>query len=272
MKKIRNKRECYYCGEPAKTDEHVPPRCIFPEQKDTDGKDYRKQLIKVPSCERHNLEKSKDDEFLMACLTPIVGNNTIGFNQTHTKLKRALARREKLLSAAIKEPMDLIIKSEHGIEFPVLIGKADIPRFCSAIEAIARGIYYEEFKKRFKGKCSVMPQFIKFESDDLKKIQLLSKKMFDQEKHKWIKKGENPDVFFYIFGETDHYGFIPLNLTFFEGAEVLVSFQPQEVKMPFRILDQATKENPIQIEIELKAPNKKYTPLKQASIQTVDNN
>lgn len=255
MKKNSTIRECYYCGEPANTDEHVPPKCIFPEKKDTAGKDYRKKLIKVPSCEKHNLEKSKDDEFLMACLTPIVGNNIVGFNQTHTKLKRALERREKLLSAAMKEPKDLIIKSENGTEFPVLIGKADMPRFCSAIEAIARGLYYDEFKKIFKGKCTVLPQFIKFESEDLKFIQLLSKKMFDQEKHKWIKQGENPDVFFYIFGERDQYGFIPLNLTFFEGAEILVSFQPEGTKMPFRTLDQATKENPIQIEIELKAPN-----------------
>jgi hypothetical protein len=257
MKKNRYINECYYCGKPASTDEHVPPKCIFPEQKDTGGKNYRKNLITVRSCEKHNLEKSKDDEFLMACLTPIVGNNIVGFNQTHTKLRRALERREKLLSASIKKAKALIIKSENGTEFPVLVGKVDMPRFCSAIEAIARGLYYNEFKKIFKGKCTILPQFIKFETDELNFIQLLSKKMFDQEKYKWIKQGENPDVFFYIFGERDQYGFISLNLTFFLGAEILVAFQPKGTRMPFRTLDKATKENPIQIEIELKAPNSK---------------
>ena len=54
--------KCYYCGEPAMSEEHVPPKCLFPEQKDT-GKDYRKNLITVPSCDKHNAGKSCDDEF-----------------------------------------------------------------------------------------------------------------------------------------------------------------------------------------------------------------
>lgn len=36
---------CYMCDKPGASREHVPPRCIFPEQKDTNGKDYRKGLI-----------------------------------------------------------------------------------------------------------------------------------------------------------------------------------------------------------------------------------
>ena len=56
---------CYMCTSAATSVEHVPPRCLFPEQKDLPiGVDLRKQLITVPSCDIHNSRKSKDDEYL----------------------------------------------------------------------------------------------------------------------------------------------------------------------------------------------------------------
>src|SRR5207249_7535044 len=64
---VMNFRElqCYMCDRQATSHEHVPPKCIFPERKDTDGQDLRAQLITVPSCDIHNSKKSKDDESLM---------------------------------------------------------------------------------------------------------------------------------------------------------------------------------------------------------------
>lgn len=41
---------CYWCGKPAVSMEHVPPKCIFPEEKDIRGiyeGIFRKNLIKV---------------------------------------------------------------------------------------------------------------------------------------------------------------------------------------------------------------------------------
>jgi hypothetical protein len=32
--------DCYICNDYGITKEHVPPQCIFPELKDTDGVDY----------------------------------------------------------------------------------------------------------------------------------------------------------------------------------------------------------------------------------------
>jgi len=55
-------KHCYYCGAPATSKEHVPPRGFFPKGSD---------LITVPSCEIHNNDKSHIDEtmrvFLMGC-------------------------------------------------------------------------------------------------------------------------------------------------------------------------------------------------------------
>jgi len=63
---------CYMCDLPGTTDEHIPPRAIFPEAKDAEGRNYRIDLITVPSCPDHNTAKSDDDEFLMVSLAGIM--------------------------------------------------------------------------------------------------------------------------------------------------------------------------------------------------------
>lgn len=74
-------RSCYFCNLPGTTDEHVPPRAIFPAQKDFPGENHRLDLITVPSCTEHNSGKSDDDEFLLVSLAGIIGNNSIGYRQ-----------------------------------------------------------------------------------------------------------------------------------------------------------------------------------------------
>ena len=62
---------CYMCEAVATTDEHAPPRCLFPETKDLIDKslDLRKELITVPACKEHNTAKSTDDEYLLNILS-----------------------------------------------------------------------------------------------------------------------------------------------------------------------------------------------------------
>lgn len=52
---------CYACENEATSVEHTPPKCIFPQLKDFPHKNLRRNLITVPSCDRHNSAKSKDD-------------------------------------------------------------------------------------------------------------------------------------------------------------------------------------------------------------------
>lgn len=75
----RNGEKCYMCHRDADSREHVPPKCLFPEKKDVGTSAYRNNLITVPSCELHNSNKSKDDEFLMVSIAGIIGNNSIGY-------------------------------------------------------------------------------------------------------------------------------------------------------------------------------------------------
>lgn len=52
---------CYYCGGNVTGVEHVPPRSFFP-------RGMRQDLITVDSCDFHNQEKSKEDEYVRAIL------------------------------------------------------------------------------------------------------------------------------------------------------------------------------------------------------------
>lgn len=244
---------CYYCGRPATSAEHVPPRCIFPEGKDAFGADMRKNLITVPSCDEHNLEKSKDDEFLMGCVTPVVGNNGAGYIQTQTKLRRAFEHSGgRLLGAVMPDAKEATWVRPDGARFPILVGQADVQRLCRAFEHVARGLYFHLRQSRFVGRCRVIPSFVRFPDDrELVVIQELARVMLRQERSNWICHGQNLDVFRFQFGPTDQYGLLPMVMTFFGGAEVFVSFQPDGVELPFRTLDEATPENPIKIEIQL---------------------
>ncbi len=49
-----NKGRCYCCGAPATSEEHVPPKGLFPKAKDIPNTKFREKLITVPSCEKHN--------------------------------------------------------------------------------------------------------------------------------------------------------------------------------------------------------------------------
>lgn len=249
---MRNKL-CYYCGCPATSDEHVPPICLFPAQKDAFGVDHRKNLFTVPSCDEHNIRKSKDDEFLMMCLTSVVGNNALGYLQTQTKLHRAVKRTDgRLLGTAIRDPENATIVTRDGTEFPALIGKADMPRLCNALEHIARGLYFLHTGERFIGKIIVLPAFIKYVGDkDVEIIKQFSGVMINQEIGDWEQRGENQAVFYYRMGPIDQHGLMPMLMTFFGSSDVYVAFLPEGVKLPHRTLNEATFDNSIVIDLTI---------------------
>lgn len=232
---------CYICNEKSTSREHIPPISIFPEQKDIKGIDFRKNLITVPSCDLHNLKKSKDDEFLMACLAGIIGNNIIGFIQTKTKVARAFQRSEKLQNTVIKNPQDLKIKTKNGIVFPLQYGTSDNKRLLKCFKYIAYGLYYYEFKKVFTGECKIIPGFLDYQDENIATLQKLLRKKEETDAVNWEKKGDNQDVFYYQFSPRDELGLIALILTFYQGTRVYIAFQDISVKMPYNLINELIK-------------------------------
>lgn len=66
---MQGRRTCIYCGGPADTDDHVPPKC-FLERPVPDA------LITVPSCFDCNNSSSRDEEYAIALLS-LVGNTEL---------------------------------------------------------------------------------------------------------------------------------------------------------------------------------------------------
>jgi len=140
---------CYWCGVPATSSEHVPPKCIFPEKKDVDkifNQSFREELITVPSCDLHNSKKSKDDEYFFVCLSSLVGNNDVALIHTYTKVWRALLHNPDLLNKVD----DFIVKVKN-VNFPISAIKVDLNRLRHSFEGIARGLYYHEHSSVFIG-------------------------------------------------------------------------------------------------------------------------
>ena len=60
---------CYMCDAAATSDEHVPPKCFFPERL------QGKRLLTVPACETHNNANATDVEYVRGILCVQYGTN-----------------------------------------------------------------------------------------------------------------------------------------------------------------------------------------------------
>ena len=137
-----------------------------------------------------------------------------------------------------------------GTKFPILVGEANMPRLIRALDSVARG-YFHARHERFIGKVHVLPMFVRFPRDaDLTVTQQLADLLASQERN-WTEYGTNPEIFRFQIAPTDQYGLSAMRMTFFRGSVVHVAFQPEGVSPPFRSLDEATPENPIQIVINI---------------------
>lgn len=145
---------CYWCGSPATSKEHVPPKCLFPENKDTFNifnKSLRENLITVPSCDIHNLQKSNDDEFLMTLLAGKVGNNFTAYIHNNTKVSRSMQRNPNIISPLLYDVINL-----NNSSFPISIIQVDNLRLLNSFESIARGLYYHVNSTHFTGKLTIL--------------------------------------------------------------------------------------------------------------------
>jgi len=136
-----NTDKCYFCGEKVTTREHVPPKCLFPETNNCNDINYRVNLITVPSCDKHNSEKSKDDEYLHFILTSLLGSNQIANYQFSKKIIKLFKRRPYIARTFIQNPENIWVK-ENGLIVPSISYTVDITRFYSSLEHIARGLIY----------------------------------------------------------------------------------------------------------------------------------
>ena len=136
--------KCYCCNENAVSREHIPPRCIFPNPKPSN-------MITVPSCDKHNLEKSKDDEyFRWFIVTTCAEKSPIAYKLLKEKVIRGLRRKPKLLNKIMSNSIKNIdIYSKGGIWLERRPGfKYNKNRISRIIKLLCKGLYYYHFHKQ----------------------------------------------------------------------------------------------------------------------------
>ncbi|HOF33916.1 MAG TPA: hypothetical protein PK624_09015 [Spirochaetota bacterium] len=199
-----NKKEtCYYCGENATSSEHVPPKCIFPEFKDLNY-NYRKNLITVPSCNKHNMLKSQDDEYLLRILTAGHKPNNIGVDHFSTKVMRAFQHSPDRFSKFMINPKQILVKQNDQL-FESLVFYVDINRYHLILKYVAKGLFFYDYSRMFSGEILILYNGLLHKSDN-------SKNELYNDIDNGIKallkdvpyKGENKDVFKYKFLQSDN--------------------------------------------------------------------
>ncbi|MFC1538901.1 hypothetical protein ACFL6H_05715 [Candidatus Latescibacterota bacterium] len=219
-------KKCYLCGNPATTKEHVPPLCLFPKDKDmSDGVNYRKKLITVPSCVKHNLLKSKDDEYLQLIIIFGYFNNEIGREHFNKKIVRALTRRPAILKALYDNKLPVTVDA-----VPTVTVDIDRERFNNVLEQICQGLHFNDVKEKWENPIIIhTPMLVSMNEPDSNKINEKVKNLI----HAIInmlknqkKCGENPKIFWYQMLIDNSKNRLLCRMCFYEGFDVFAISDP----------------------------------------------
>lgn len=138
--KVNNKKTCIYCGICENmTDDHIPPKALFPEPRPSN-------MLTVPCCKKCNKSFSKDDEYFR---TTLVSQASVwsdpNVQVVNEKLLRSMSRPEAAAMArAIRKSLHVVDVTSHGGIYlgrsPAMMVNAD--RINRVTDRIARGLFY----------------------------------------------------------------------------------------------------------------------------------
>ena len=147
---------CYMCEGAATTREHAPAKVFFPEPKDLDGIDLRRNLITVPSCAAHNIATSKDDEYVVALVAAYIGNTKLAADHFTTKVLRALQRSPGYAATVVRNAARV---PTNGLGTVAL--RVDDDRFERVMEKTARAVVFHHTGRKWNGAlCILSPSLV----------------------------------------------------------------------------------------------------------------
>lgn len=200
--------------------EHCPPKCLFPEQKDVPEIDLRKNLISVPSCDKHNSAKSKDDEYLLFVLISHFDNNHIAKRQFTSKIIRALKKNPRLMSIYKKRTKEVILNGEKTLAF-----QFNFKRITKELEHIARALYFKKYKTPWLKRIAIhSPAMLALEGSEATLVNQTTQKMAALASLFFAdapKVGENPEVFWYQMHTETENDRLVVRMCFYQGVEVI---------------------------------------------------
>lgn len=217
---------CYFCGISATSNEHVPPKCLFPEEKDLpDGVNYRKKLITVPSCDIHNSLKSKDDEYLLLVLVHGYFNNRAGRDHFNQKVIRALTRRPAMLKSLYETRNPVTVDTE-----PTVAVNIDRGRFNRVLELLCRGLYFQKYGIQWPDEIEIHTPLLlsmnEANSDTNNQLVTNLCKSIIRELEGYENKGDNPEIFWYQMRIDHAKKRFLCRMTFYEGFDIFAISDP----------------------------------------------
>jgi hypothetical protein len=204
------------CNAQKSSREHVPPECLFPEEKEF-GKNLRLNLITVPSCDAHNSKKSEDDEYLRAViLFTAVKASKVAEHQFLGKMLRGVRRAPSKYSKLFTHQGTLANVALHAM-------RIDRPRFDQCISHLVKAIYFHHHQTKWPHHVMVVsPNFYSsIEDERAVEHQLSTETVRISQLYLQLEpiKGENPEVFKYRFrydSQEDCFAFCAQFYEFFE--------------------------------------------------------
>ena len=224
---------CYMCDAPGITEEHSPPKGLFPKLKDTaDRRDLRKNLITVPSCEAHNTEKSAEDEYFVFVLNGSILANAVGERQAATKQKRALDQAPGKLKKFVPSWEPVTFKDESGGDYPSALATLDKDRFESVVDKMGRALYFHHFKEKWTAKMVSRSSLLLYTggkdsesaNQQLALIDWTAAQLFAGAE----SFGNNPEVFFYN-ARTEPSGSRAIRAMFYGDIQIVFLYSLKDV-------------------------------------------
>jgi hypothetical protein len=132
---------CIYCRVAnGDTDDHVPPKGIFPEPRPS-------TLITVPACDPCNAGFQKDDEVFTLFLSSLINTNQAGRSIWEQKVESGLLKRSAKLKRAIGSTLryrPLRLADGRRVSAPTIMIESD--RLLRVFRRIVRGLAWHEYR------------------------------------------------------------------------------------------------------------------------------
>lgn len=215
------------CSNEATSVEHAPPKCLFPRQRDLpEGVNLRDQLITVPSCNEHNQQRSRDDEYLLYTLVINAASNDIARNHFFAAIMRRIERNPSLIQRYMSTSVPVTTENlETGETANTFAVNIEYDRFKDSIDNLARAIYFHHFGLKLLSSITIQPEFMLRTLDPeyahingmITEISRASDVFFSESDY----HGTNPEVFKYQIDE-DNQGRKMMRLHFYNRAHVTV--------------------------------------------------
>jgi hypothetical protein len=201
---------CYFCGEMANSKEHLPPKQIF--------KGFKINRITVPSCYKHNTDKSGEDEAIVkAMLLSIENSDNKNYSPELLKALNIVKGHYGQVKRTVTEER---LYSDYNKNIVCLNSLIDLNNW---IKELSAGMIY--YKTNYFDKNNDFLKSQVFERNSYSKNTMLKLSDFENERKEKIKLQNLFESGIWNAGWIPQ-GFYPRNLYYFEyriiGEKILI--------------------------------------------------